>query len=128
MEAEVIAMTLSLFNGSSESCGNTTSGGTESILLAVKTYRDYARDVRGVTKPEMIVPVTVHAAFDKAAHYFGIVIHHINVGEDGRVDIASVKRHVTSDTIMIVGSAPNFPHGIVDDIPLLAAIARRAGT
>jgi sphinganine-1-phosphate aldolase len=91
MEAEVIAMTLALYHAPPDACGNTTSGGTESILLAVKTYRDFARE-RGVTEPEMIVPKTVHAAFDKAAHYFGIQIHHIGNGKDGKVDVSAVKR------------------------------------
>jgi sphinganine-1-phosphate aldolase len=75
------------------SCGNTTSGGTESILLSVKTYRDYARETRGITNPEMIVPNTVHAAFDKAAHYFNIKIHHIRVGKNGKVDLGAVSRY-----------------------------------
>lgn len=75
-----------------------------------------------------IVPVTAHAAFDKAAHYFGVAIHHIDVDKiTGKVDLASVKRHVGKNTIMIVGSAPNFPHGIIDDIPALAQIAQKAG-
>lgn len=93
----------------------------ESILLAVKT----ARDAHSTRQPEMIVPVTAHAAFDKAAHYFNIKIHHVAMQTDGKVDVAKVSRCVNSDTVLIVGSAPNFPHGIIDDIPALAALAHK---
>jgi sphinganine-1-phosphate aldolase len=67
MEAELVAMTLSLFNAHEACVGSVTSGGTESILLAIKTYRDYARTTRGVTEPELVVPTTAHAAFYKGA-------------------------------------------------------------
>src|SRR4030067_621371 len=72
--------------------GVVSPGGTESILLAMKTYRDYARDKRGITKPQMVVPSTAHAAFDKAAEYFGIEIVHIPVGDDFRADVAAPER------------------------------------
>ena len=75
-EAEVVAMTASMLGGGAGGvdtvCGTVSSGGTESILLAMKTYRDQARDERGITDPEMVVPLSAHAAFDKAAQYFGI--------------------------------------------------------
>ncbi|HIE17212.1 MAG TPA: aspartate aminotransferase family protein, partial [Dehalococcoidia bacterium] len=82
-EAEVVSMTANMLGAKAagpatgEICGTVTSGGTESILLAMKTYRDWARDTKGITKPEMIVPSTAHAAFDKAAQYFNIQIIHI---------------------------------------------------
>src|SRR5690606_26095688 len=70
-ETEVLSMTTNLFHGDKNTLGSLTSGGSESILMAVKTYRDYARKVRPeVTEPEMILPISVHAAFEKAAHYF----------------------------------------------------------
>lgn len=71
MEAEVIRMAANLFNGNSNTCGSTTSGGTESILLACKAYRDYGREVNGIEKPNMVIPTTAHTAFDKAAQYLG---------------------------------------------------------
>jgi sphinganine-1-phosphate aldolase len=71
MEAEVIRMVANLFNGSSSTCGSITSGGTESILLACKAYRDYGREVNGIEKPNMVIPTTAHTAFDKAAKYLG---------------------------------------------------------
>ncbi|CAG8485660.1 8193_t:CDS:2, partial [Ambispora leptoticha] len=126
MDAEVVAMVLNLYNAPEGACGTTTSGGTESILMACKAYRDLAKDVKKVTNPEMIVPETIHAAFDKAASYFNISIIHIPVDPiTGKVDVKAVARAVNYNTIMIAGSAPNFPHGIIDDIPALAKIAKK---
>ncbi|KAI8839273.1 pyridoxal phosphate-dependent transferase [Chytridium lagenaria] len=119
MEAEVISMCLRMYNGPETACGSMTSGGTESLLMAIKTYRDRAKHLKGVTEPEMIVPVTIHAAFDKGADYFGVKIVHIPV------DAKKVKRAINRNTIMLAGSAPNFPHGIIDDIPALAALAQK---
>jgi len=118
MDAEVVAMTMSLFHPTETTCGTTTSGGTESILLACLAYRDHARKTRGVVDPEMILPLSAHAAFDKAAHYFGIKVVAIPVDPvTFRVNPADVQAAVTSNTVMIVGSAPQFPQGVVDPIP-----------
>lgn len=125
-EAEIVSMTASLFGAqdNNEICGTVSSGGTESILLAMKTYRDYARSRRGIRDPEMIVPVTAHAAFDKAAQYFNIKQIHIPVGDDYRADAAAAKCALTENTVVIVGSAPSFPHGVIDPIELLSELAR----
>ncbi|KDE02507.1 hypothetical protein MVLG_06938 [Microbotryum lychnidis-dioicae p1A1 Lamole] len=132
MDAEVVAMCLSLFNSplptsavdQNGGAGTTTSGGTESILMACKAYRDRAAAERGITRPEMIVPASAHAAFDKAASYFKIKIHHIPVDTETRkVNIKMVKRAINPNTIMLVGSAPNFPDGIIDDISALSKLA-----
>lgn len=124
MEAEVISMVRNMYNGDKEVCGNITSGGTESLLMAIKTYRDMAYELKGVTHPEMIVPTTIHAAFDKGAEYFGIQMVQIPINPlTGKVDISAVKRAINSNTILIAGSAPNFPHGIIDDIPELSKLA-----
>ncbi|KCV68758.1 hypothetical protein H696_05042 [Fonticula alba] len=128
MDAEVVAMCLDMFNAGPNAGGTTTSGGTESLLLACKAHRDWARATRGVTEPEMIVPVTAHAAFDKAASYFNIKIYKVGIdGKTGKVNLAGVRRLINRNTIMLVGSAPGFPHGIVDDIEALGRMARRAG-
>lgn len=79
-----------------------TTGGTESIFMACKAYRDYAREERGIKRPEIIVPVTAHAAFDKAAHYLGIKIKHIPVNEDTTVDIAAMKRAISRNTCVVI--------------------------
>jgi glutamate/tyrosine decarboxylase-like PLP-dependent enzyme len=90
----------------------------------MKTYRDWARDQKKITRPEMIVPVTAHAAFDKAAAYFNIKIKHIPVDADYRADVAAARKAVTRNTVVIVGSAPSFPHGIVDPIFAMGTAAR----
>ncbi|KAI8591216.1 pyridoxal phosphate-dependent transferase [Geranomyces variabilis] len=128
MEAEVVSMVLRMYNAPDTGCGSVTSGGTESLLMAVKAYRDMARDQRGVTEPEMVVPVTIHAAFDKAESYFGVKLIHIPMDPTtGKVELAKVARAINRNTIMLAGSAPNFPHGIVDDIPALARLAKKHG-
>lgn len=104
MEAELISMTLSLFHGDSapSACGTTTSGGTESIVMACKAYRDYARAERGVRSPEMIVPISAHAAFYKAAQYFGIKLIEVPVHPVTRkVDLARVRKAINGNTIMV---------------------------
>jgi len=125
-EAEVVAMTahmLSADQTSDEIVGTVTSGGTESILLAMKTYRDWAREAKGIRKPEIIAPTTAHAAFTKAGDYLGIKVVRIPVGEDFRADVQATREAINENTIALVGSAPAFPHGIVDPIEELSELA-----
>uniref|UniRef100_A0A0K8U451 sphinganine-1-phosphate aldolase n=1 Tax=Bactrocera latifrons TaxID=174628 RepID=A0A0K8U451_BACLA len=123
MEAEVVRMACTLFHGDANSCGTMTTGGTESILMACKAYRDYALETRNVQRPNMIVPRTVHAAFDKAAQYFKIHIIYVDVDPKTlEVDVQAVKRAINSNTVLLVGSAPNFPYGTIDDIEAIAAL------
>ncbi|EER45353.1 sphingosine-1-phosphate lyase [Histoplasma capsulatum var. duboisii H88] len=124
MEAEVVAMVLGLFNAPEGAAGVMTGGGTESILMACLSARQKAYVERRVTEPEMIIPYTAHAAFNKASHYFGIKLHMVPCpAPDYKVDIRAVRRLINPNTIILVGSAPNFPHGIVDDIPALSRLA-----
>lgn len=133
-EAEIVAMTAHMLGAKptggdsdqgDEICGTVTSGGTESILLAMKTYRDRARHEKGITQPEMIVPTSAHAAFEKASQYFKIKLVQIQVDEQFRADIKAIKKAINHNTIVIVGSAPCFPHGIIDPIEELSEIARK---
>jgi glutamate/tyrosine decarboxylase-like PLP-dependent enzyme len=129
-EAEIVAMTAAMLGaGESENeiCGAVSSGGTESILLAMKSYRDQARETKGITEPEMIVPVTAHAAFDKAAQYFKIKMVHVPVDGNFRADVEAVRQALNKNSIVIVGSAPSFPHGIIDPIEEMSALALEAG-
>jgi glutamate/tyrosine decarboxylase-like PLP-dependent enzyme len=126
-EAEIVAMTAHMLGGDDQTCGTVTSGGTESILLAMKTYRDWARDKKKISKPEMVLPVTAHAAFDKAAQYFNVQPVRIPVGEDFRADVAAAEQAITKNTIVLVGSAPSFPHGVIDPIEALSELARARG-
>lgn len=125
-ESEVIAMTANLL-GHPDAVGNMTSGGTESILMAVKAARDRAREERDVTAPEMVLPITAHPAFDKAAQYLGVKVVHIPLRDDLRADVEAAREAITADTVLIVGSAPNYPFGTIDPIPELAALAEERG-
>ncbi len=133
-EAEIVSMTATMLGGSAIDAdpsravvGTVTSGGTESILLAVKTHRDRALAARRIRRPVIVAPTTAHVAFDKAAQYFGMRMVRVPVGPDFRADAAATGRAVTRDTVVVVGSAPTFPHGVIDPIPELAAIARSRG-
>jgi sphinganine-1-phosphate aldolase len=121
MEVEVVRIACDLFHGDDNSCGTMTTGGTESIVMACKAMRDYARAVKGIKHPEMIAPITVHAGFDKAAEYMNIRLIHVPVdSKTGKVNVTAMKRAITKNTIMLIGSSPNFPHGIIDPIPEIA--------
>ncbi len=135
-EAEIVSMTAHMLNGDKAGapvgsekgvCGSVTSGGSESILLAMKTYRDWARDTKGITHPEIVVPVSAHAAFHKAAQYFNLKLVPVPVDEDFRVRIRTVDAAVNANTIALVGSACNFPYGTIDPIDELSEIAERQG-
>jgi sphinganine-1-phosphate aldolase len=127
-EAEVVAMAADLLGGDEQVAGNMTSGGTESLLLAVKTARDWARATRpSITAPEMILPLTAHPALEKAAHYFDVKPVHTPVDGGFRADVEAVRAAVTPNTILIVGSAPSYPQGVVDPVGELAQIAQEQG-
>ncbi|KAJ5643253.1 Sphingosine-1-phosphate lyase [Penicillium longicatenatum] len=126
MEAEVVSMVLNMFNGPSDGAGVTTSGGSESIIMACLGARQKGFLERGIKEPEMIIPDTAHAAFIKACNYFKIKLHRVPCPEpEFQVDIHAVRRLINPNTILLVGSAPNFPHGMVDDIPALSRLATK---
>jgi glutamate/tyrosine decarboxylase-like PLP-dependent enzyme len=130
-EAEVVAMTANML-GASEAeggpvCGVVSSGGTESILLAMKTYRDWARAVKGITDPEMVVPTTAHAAFDKASQYFNIRMIRVPVDVDYKADVAATEKAISENTVVVVGSAPSFPQGTIDPVEELSGLAQERG-
>lgn len=127
-ESEVVSMTAHMLGAGEEApdatvTGTVTSGGTESILMAMKAYRDRA----GIRHPEMIVPESGHVAFDKAARLLGYRQVRIPVRPDGRADVGAMAKAVTRRTVVMVGSAPGFPHGVIDPIPEMAEEATRHG-
>jgi sphinganine-1-phosphate aldolase len=135
-EAEIVAMTAAMLGGDPAGAdpgrqvvGTVTSGGTESILLAMKAYRDRARagPRRRRSRPEVVAPATAHVAFDKAAQCFGVKLVRVPVGGDQRADVRAMRRAVNRDTVALVGSAPSFPHGVIDPIEDLAAVAAERG-
>ncbi|HEX6275862.1 MAG TPA: aminotransferase class V-fold PLP-dependent enzyme [Polyangiaceae bacterium] len=128
-EAEIVHMTARMLGAPQKASletervvGTVTSGGTESILLAMKAYRDRAR-AEGNRRPEIVAPASAHAAFDKAAELLRMTIVRVPVASDFRADVRAVRRAVTRRTAVIVGSAPGFPHGVVDPIAELSALA-----
>src|SRR5688572_18347766 len=132
LENEVVAIVADLLGGGPDAAGTMSSGGSESIFLAVKTYRDRARALspslaHSSERPEMILPVTAHPAFLKAAHCLDVKPVRVPVGPDFRADIEAVRRAITPSTILLVGSAPAYPHGVVDPIEDLARIADEHG-
>jgi len=126
MEAEVVSMTADLLGGDEEVVGNMTSGGTESILMAVKAAREWAATNKPkVTRPEMVLPRSAHPAFEKAAHYFGVKSVHVPVDSAFRADVKQVAKAINDRTILVVGSAPAYPQGVVDPIAKLAHLAAK---
>jgi glutamate/tyrosine decarboxylase-like PLP-dependent enzyme len=128
-ETEVVSMAIDLFRGDKKCCGSMTSGGTESIVMAVKTYRDWARDKHPeIRNPEMILPSSAHPAFLKGADYFDVKAVIIPVDEEThRADVKAMKNAINANTILMVGSACDFPRGVVDPISDLAVIAEKHG-
>jgi len=125
METEIIEMAGALFN-CPDAVGTVTSGGTESILCAVAAYRDRARRQRPwIRRPELVVPQTIHPAFDKASHLFGVKLVKTPVGPDFRANARAMAAKITRNTIGLVGSAPQYPHGVVDPIAELGELAQR---
>lgn len=123
-ETEVVAMTSHLLGGDAQVCGNMTSGGTESILMAVKTAREWARKRHPrLSQPEMVLPVSAHPAFQKAAHYFGVKPVLVPVRSDFRANMKATRKAINRRTILLVGSAPSYPQGIVDPIAELGRLA-----
>lgn len=124
LQDSVIQSALALMRSPSDSDGLFTSGGTESIFLAMAAARDRARE-RGVeaSEPKIILPASCHPGFDKAAHYLGLQVTRVPIGSDYRADVSRMAELIDSDTIAVVGSAPSFPHGVIDPIEELAAIA-----
>jgi len=124
-ENEVISMASGMLGGDEKTAGTMTTGGTESILMAMKAYRQWARANRpSVKEPEVLLPVTAHPAFEKAAHYFDLKAVHSPVGDDFKADLNATRGLISDNTIVMVGSAPAYPHGVIDPIPELAAIAK----
>ncbi len=124
LESEVVRITANLHHGDREVAGVMTSGGTESCLLAVKTYRDMGRDQKKIKRPEMVIPVTAHVAWEKGAKYFGVKAVHAPLDKSLRVDVAAVRKLINRNTVMILGSAPEYPHGMIDPIAELGEIAK----
>ena len=114
MENELVGFAADLLDAPDTVVGTVTSGGTESVLLAVQSARDSRPDI---ARPRMVVPSTAHAAFHKAAHYFGVEAVMVEVGDDFRPDPEAMAAAIDDDTVLVVVSAPSYAHGVVDPVP-----------
>ena len=123
IQAEVVAMAGVWLGATPQSAGFMTSGGTESILMAVKAARDRLLALRGIRNPNMVLPTSAHAAFAKAGAYFGVEVRRVAVQPDWRANVAAMRDVTDENTVLIVGSAPQYPQGVVDDIVGIAKIA-----
>lgn len=129
-EGEVIAMTLDIFNGDAvnkrdpkqKATGSLTTGGTDSIFQSVYVHREWAAE-KGITQPEIVLPVSAHPAFFKAAHYLNIKAITAKIDENYQADVQDIESKITANTIMIMGSAGNYGHGIIDPIEKLSDLA-----
>jgi sphinganine-1-phosphate aldolase len=127
IQSEVVGWTAGLLHGDDDVAGFLTSGGTESILCGVLAARERGRIERGITAPEMVVAESAHAAFHKAAHTFGITLHKTPVKADWTADVDAMAAVCNANTVLVVGSAPQYPQGVQDDIPAIAALASSIG-
>ncbi len=123
MEAEIIAMTASMLHGDEDTGGLVTSGGTESLVTAMLTYREFARHTKGIERPNIIMPATAHPGHLKGCHYFGIEVIKAPVTDQYVVDLDFVRSHIDENTIALVGTAGTYPHGLIDPIEALGQIA-----
>lgn len=127
MQRAVLGAVADLLHGGDEAAGFLTSGGTESLLMSVLAARERGRAERGITAPEMVLPTSAHAAFEKAAHYFGVTSVRVPVGDDYRADVDAMAAAITDRTVLVAGSAFQYPQGVVDPIAPLAALAAARG-
>lgn len=129
MENDLVAILAEHLRGDEGTVGTFTSGGTESIMLALKAARDHARATKpGIAVPEVVMPTTAHAAFHKAAAYLGLKIVLTDVDPTTfKADVEATARAIGPNTILLVGSAPSYPHGVIDPIPGLGALAQERG-
>src|SRR5690606_20354020 len=127
IQSEVVGWTARLLNGPASAAGFLTSGGTESIQCAVLAARQRARVERGIEFGTIVVPISAHAAFHKAAHMYGMPITTTPVLDDWTADVAAMAAAVDDRTALVVGAAPQYPQGVVDPIPAIAELAASVG-
>ena len=128
MEQEVVDIALSLQNAPVDAAGSMSSGGTESILLAMMACRDWSLRYRTVLgTPKIVVPYSAHPAFNKGAHLMGLDIVRVPLMDGYRADPQAMAEAIDARTIMLVGSAPCFPYGVIDPIEALSTLAIERG-
>lgn len=127
MQNDVVSVVLGWLRAPDGAAGFMTSGGTESILCAVKGARARGRRLRGVTSPNVVLPASAHAAFEKACADYGLESRRIPVGADWRADVDATADAIDDGTVLVVASAPSYPQGVVDDVTAIASLAAQRG-
>jgi sphinganine-1-phosphate aldolase len=122
IQSEVVGIVGEWLQAGDEGAGFMTSGGTESILMAVKAARERGRTERGVATPNIVLPTSAHAAFEKGCDYFGLESRRIAVRADWRADVDAMNAAMDDNTVLVVGSAPQYPQGVIDPISEIAAL------
>ena len=123
IQADVVAIVADWLQAGDEGAGFMTTGGTESLLMAVKGARERGRRERGIATPNVVLPTSAHAAFEKGCYYFGVESRRVPVGPDWRADVDAMAAAIDENTVLVVGSAPQYPQGVIDPIPAIAALA-----
>ncbi|MTA69106.1 MAG: aminotransferase class V-fold PLP-dependent enzyme, partial [Actinobacteria bacterium] len=121
-QSEVVQMVSAWVHGGDQAAGFMTSGGTESILLAVKGARERGRQEKGISTPNVVLPTSAHAAFEKACYYFGLESRRVAVDGQWRANVTAMRSAIDSNTVLLVGSAPQYPQGVIDPIGEIAAL------
>jgi sphinganine-1-phosphate aldolase len=127
IQADVVDHVGHWLDAGTDGAGFMTSGGTESILLAVKAARERGRVERNIARPNVVLPTSAHAAFEKGCYYFGLESRRVPVDANWRADVDAMRAAVDDDTVLIVGSAPQYPQGVIDPIADIAALASERG-
>jgi glutamate/tyrosine decarboxylase-like PLP-dependent enzyme len=127
IQSEVVRWTADLLHGDEATAGFLTSGGTESILCGVLAARERGAAERGITEPEIVLADSAHAAFHKAAHIYGMTVRRAPVRDDWTADVDAMAELVGPNTVLVVGSSPQYPQGVQDDIPAIAELATSIG-
>ena len=123
IQTDVVGIVADWLNAGSEGAGFMTTGGTESLLMAVKAARERGRKERNITLPNVVLPTSAHAAFEKGCYYFGLESRRVGVGTDWKADVDAMAAAIDDNTVLVVGSAPQYPQGVIDPIPGIAALA-----
>jgi len=124
LQSEVVGFVADWLQAGADGAGFMTSGGTESILMAVKAARERGRREFGIDEPNIVLPASAHAAFEKGCYYFGLQSRRVAVQADWRADVGAMEAAIDDNTVLLVGSAPQYPQGVIDPITEIAEIAQ----
>lgn len=122
MQREVVSAVADWLAAPAGAAGFMTSGGTESLVLAVKAARERGRRM-GIDRPNAVLPASAHAAFEKGCQYFDVESRRVQVGDDFRADVEALAAAIDDRTVLVVGSAPQYPQGVIDPVAEIAALA-----